>query len=77
MVQVSSRAAKSAAELALALRRATSGRLRDLSVEDAGDRLIVRGSAPSYYVKQLAIEAVKGLTVGSELAIVVDVVVTP
>jgi hypothetical protein len=36
----------------------TSGRLRGLRVDEEVVRLVVRGIAPSYYVKQLAIRAV-------------------
>jgi hypothetical protein len=57
------------------LRRATSGRLQGLSVQCLDDRMIVRGHAPSYYVKQLAIEAVKGMAAESRVPIVLDVVV--
>jgi hypothetical protein len=39
-----------------------------------GDRLILRACAPSYYVKQLAIEAARTLADG-ELPIALDVVV--
>jgi len=35
----------------------TFGRLRQLAIEVSGDRVTVRGRAPSYYVKQLAIQA--------------------
>jgi hypothetical protein len=36
----------------------TWGRVHHLRVEENADRLTIRGSAPSYYVKQLAIQAV-------------------
>jgi hypothetical protein len=42
-------------ERLIALR--TWGRLRGLVVEVGGERVTVRGFAPSYYVKQLAIQA--------------------
>jgi hypothetical protein len=35
----------------------TWGRLRGVVIDVADDRVTVRGSAPSYYVKQLAIQA--------------------
>jgi len=59
------------------VRRATSGRLRGLAIDDAGDRWIIRGCAPSYYVKQLAIEAVKLLTAHDGPAIVLEISVSP
>jgi hypothetical protein len=37
--------------------RRTWGRLRQLVIEVNGKRVTVRGCAPSYYVKQLAIQA--------------------
>ena len=40
-----------------AIARRTWGRLRHLAIELTEDRVIVRGCAPSYYVKQLAIQA--------------------
>jgi hypothetical protein len=36
----------------------TWGRVRQLRVEAGQDRLVVRGCTPSYYVKQLAVQAV-------------------
>jgi hypothetical protein len=38
----------------------TNGRIRQLHVRRWGGRLIVRGRAPSYYTKQLAIQAAVG-----------------
>jgi hypothetical protein len=57
------------------LRRATSGRLQGLSVQCLDDQMMVRGHAPSYYVKQLAIEAARSLAAESRWPIVLDVVV--
>jgi hypothetical protein len=44
-----------------------------------GDRVVVRGCAPSYYVKQLAIQAVRELADGTVEAPVVlfDIAVGP
>lgn len=39
------------------IRRRTWGRVCALQVERKGDSMVVRGSTPSYYVKQLAISA--------------------
>ncbi len=44
-------------EIERAITRRTWGRLHRLAIEVMPDRLIVRGYAPSYYVKQLAIQA--------------------
>lgn len=57
------------------VRRVTSGRIQGLSVQCLDDRVMVRGHAPSYYVKQLAIEAAKALAVESRMPILLDVVV--
>ncbi len=53
----------------------TWGRLRNLSVERAGDRLIVHARAGSYYHKQLALAAAME-TVDPE-RLVLDIDVTP
>lgn len=45
-------------ELRRHVARSTGGRLRDVEVERCGGRIIVRGSAGSYYVRQLAEAAV-------------------
>lgn len=44
----------------------TWGRLRDVRIEVAGNRLIVQGQTDSYYVKQLAIQALLDALEGSE-----------
>lgn len=36
----------------------TSGRVRQVRVETGEDRIVVRGTAPSYYLKQLVMQAV-------------------
>jgi len=46
------------ASLARWIVRRTGGRIRSLSVETRGDRLLVRGSTGSYYARQLAQAAV-------------------
>jgi hypothetical protein len=35
----------------------TAGRIHNLEVELVADHLVIRGQAPSYYLKQLAIQA--------------------
>jgi hypothetical protein len=54
--------AKTSDELPLAvedeIRRRTWGRVQRLRVDAADGRVVVRGAALSYYVKQLAIQAV-------------------
>ena len=39
----------------------TWGRVRQLRVERVDGRIVVRGSTPSYYVKQLVLEAIREL----------------
>jgi hypothetical protein len=43
------------------IRNRTWGRIRRLHVEWKGNRVVVQGSAPTYYVKQLALQAVREL----------------
>ena len=51
----------------------TWGRIHQLHVEWNGDRVIVRGYSPSYYVKQLALVAVQEL--GDTLPVELDILV--
>jgi hypothetical protein len=53
------------------IRQRTWGRVRHLDVQRLGDHLAVQGSVPSYYVKQLAIQAVLAV-IGGEQAPQVD-----
>jgi hypothetical protein len=43
------------------IRERTWGRIQRLEVEQRGGRLVVHGHSPSYYVKQLALLAVREL----------------
>jgi hypothetical protein len=54
-------------------------RVHRLACEVDGDRVVVRGCAPSYYVKQLAIQAVREVVEGTAAAPVVllDIAVSP
>lgn len=55
----------------------TGGRIRMLRVEPIGDRVIIRGSAPSYHVKQLALRgAQKVLGTPAAIRIELDVEVS-
>lgn len=38
------------------IRKSTHDRIRDLTVEEVHGRLVVRGTAPSYHAKQLALK---------------------
>jgi hypothetical protein len=49
------------------IRQRTWGRVRHLEVQRLRDHLIVQGSTPSYYVKQLVIQAVLDV-IGAEQA---------
>jgi hypothetical protein len=40
------------------IEKRTWGRVRQLRVESDRNRIIVRGSTPSYYVKQLVVQAI-------------------
>jgi hypothetical protein len=39
------------------INEATHGRIRDLTVDDVGGLLVVRGHAPSHHLRQLALQA--------------------
>ena len=43
----------------------TWGRVRQLRVERVDGRIVVHGSTPSYYVKQLVLEAIRELHAGA------------
>jgi hypothetical protein len=57
-----------------ALRSSPIHALRDIQVERNGERLILSGMVASFYLKQLAQEALRGITPGMRLMneIVVD-----
>lgn len=46
-------------EIARAVRERTAGRLREASIAVTDDAVVVRGVAPSFYLKQLALEAAR------------------
>jgi len=46
----------------------TAGRLRQLKIEVHDDRIVVRGTSSSYYVKQLAIDSVLKTLDGSQVS---------
>jgi len=43
------------------VRQRTGRRLRDLQIAKVGARIVMQGTSPSYYVKQLALQAVRDL----------------
>ncbi len=47
-----------------AIQRTTHGRIRDLVIEETPERYVVRGCAPSYYTKQLALSGAMQLLPG-------------
>jgi hypothetical protein len=53
----------------------TWGRVRDLRVEQDGDRLVIRGRVPTFHLKQLAQEAARELLDPLNL-LVVEIVVS-
>jgi len=57
-----------------ALKRSSHPALRRLSVEDDGDVLIISGRVSSYYLKQLAQEAIMPVRGGLQLVNKVNVV---
>lgn len=58
----------------------TRGRVRQVEVEFIGKRVVIRGRAPSFYLKQLAIQGVLealGHSVSNQIEIVVEVPCRP
>jgi hypothetical protein len=53
-------------EIEARVRRTTYGRIRDLTVEDVGGRVVVRGRVPSRHTKQLALQAALELVSGDQ-----------
>jgi hypothetical protein len=54
----------------------TGGRVRDVRVECVGGRFVVRGRSPSYFIKQLALEATRDLLDAGELSLTLDIQVS-
>jgi hypothetical protein len=48
----------------------TAGRIRTLEIEVLDDRVVIRGHAPSYYLKQLALQGVLDVIDSKEAGIV-------
>jgi osmotically-inducible protein OsmY len=57
-----------------ALRQSAHPALRRLSVEETDNALVIKGSVPSYYLKQLAQETVKAISGDRQLVNQVQVV---
>ena len=49
------------------IRRATSDRIRHLSVQEDRGRVLIRGQAPTYHAKQLALHGVLELLPGDRI----------
>jgi hypothetical protein len=58
--------AEQSGRLESAIVRGTNGRVRDLHVEIVDGRVLVRGRSDSYYVRQLAVAAVREAFAASE-----------
>lgn len=50
------------------IRQSTHDRIRDLTVEEVQGQFVVRGSAPSYHTKQLALHGALELLAGGRLS---------
>ena len=59
------------------IRQRTWGRIHQLAVEVTPERLVVHGCTPSYYVKQLAIQAVLETLAPESPVVEVDIQVGP
>ena len=57
----------------------THGRIRQLDVDASSERVVVRGFASCYYLKQLAVAAVSEIveTIGCQPAVQMEIQVTP
>jgi hypothetical protein len=56
----------------------TGGRIRNLQVAVAGNRVTIAGLAPSYYAKQLALQAAReSLGQGARVALDIEVTSAP
>ena len=64
-----------AAVIERAIRERTWGRVRHLRVELTGEAVVVHGSTPTYYLKQLALEAARS-TLATTRPLIIDIDVT-
>ena len=55
------------------VRESTHGRIRNLLVEEVQGRLVIRGQAPSYHTKQLALHGALELLSGDRFSTVITV----
>jgi hypothetical protein len=62
-------------EIARAVRERTAGRLREASITVTDDAVVVRGVAPSFYLKQLALEAARAALRGLPVLIRLEITV--
>jgi hypothetical protein len=61
--------------VARAVHERTGGRLRDASVTATEDTIIVRGVAPTFYLKQMALEAARVALRGLPLCLRLEITV--
>jgi hypothetical protein len=54
----------------------TGGRVRDVRVECVGGQFVVRGRSPSYFLKQLALEATRDLLDAGQISLSLDIQVS-
>ena len=50
------------------IRKSTHDRIRDLTVEEVQGRVVVRGTAPSYHAKQLALQGAMEMVTGQRIS---------
>jgi osmotically-inducible protein OsmY len=50
------------------IRKSTHDRIRDLTVEEVQGHLVVRGTAPSYHAKQLALHGAMKMVTGHQIS---------
>jgi hypothetical protein len=54
------------------IRERTWGRMRHVHVELSGEQVVVHGQVPTYYLKQLALEAARE-SLGAATSLVIDI----
>jgi hypothetical protein len=50
------------------VRQATHDRIRDLSVEEVGGRVVIKGKSATYHTKQMALEGALELLAGDRVS---------
>ncbi len=60
-------------EVETRVRQSTHGRIRNLSVEEVGGQVVVRGQVPSHHTRQLALHGALELLSGDQFSALITV----